>query len=274
MNDWSVRKFVVVGVLVTVGIWIVALGPAFLLTWWLPDTRVGTLGTAGDMFGAGSALFNGLGFYAVVLVLYFDLRERRRDLNNRVEDQKERRHSRTPFLVASVLDEGARIVRAKKIASGLTETTLVLDLSVENVSAEPAMNIRLTSFDRADREHKAHARIDDTPFGVGESAKREATAHFSASGWQAESLLKRLAEGRPTTIEVSLEYDSINATRWSSKVDYELNSSGAESRGIFQRILDGDESAYISEGTGFSSTTDEFLDFKVVPNSWKHSVVE
>ena len=30
MNDWSVRKFIVVGILVTVGIWLVALVPAFL----------------------------------------------------------------------------------------------------------------------------------------------------------------------------------------------------------------------------------------------------
>lgn len=274
VNNWSVRKVIVVGVLATVAIWLIALGPAFLLTWWLPHSRVGALGTAGDMFGAGSALFNGLGFFAVVLVLYFDLRERRRDLTDREKDRRERRHSRTPFLVASVIDEGARVVRAKKLASGLTQTTLVLDIAVRNVTTEPAMNVKMTSIDRADPTHTAYARLDDTPFGVGEAAKREATAHFSASGPQAEALLKRLADGQPTTIEVILEYDSINATRWSSKVDYELTCSGDESRSIFRRVLDGDETAYISEGTGFSSTTDEYLAFKVVPNTWKHAAID
>jgi hypothetical protein len=271
VNKWSVRKVIVVGVLATVAIWLVALGPAFLLAWWLPGTRLGELGTAGDMFGAGSALFNGLGFFAVVLVLYFDLRERRRDLTDREQDRKERRHNRTPFLVASVIDQGVRVVRAQKLGSGPTETTLVLDIVVQNVTAEPAMNVKMTCVDRADHEHKAIARLDDTPFGVGEASTREATAHFSASGPQAENLLRRLAAGQPTTIEVGLEYDSINTTRWSSKVDYELSCSGVESRNIFQRILDGDDTAYISEGVGFSSTTDEYLAFKVVPNTWKHA---
>jgi hypothetical protein len=273
VSEWNWKKVIGFGLLGTFIFWLVAILPVFLFVRFLPDDKIPTLGSAGDMFGASSAFFSGLGFFGVVLVLYFDLRERRRDLDHREEDLTERKHSRTPFLVPSVVEEGALIARATRLSGGYAETTLSLALLVENVSDEPAMNVALTSTSPADSMPGANVELDDTPFGSGDSAKRTAKVRFSCSGGAAEALLKRLADGTSTVIEICLTYDSINGTRWRSQVNYELTGQPAD-RELFRRIIDNDSEAFVEERPGFSSGDHPFLDFKVVANSWRHAVAE
>lgn len=262
---------IVVGVTVTIVIWLLALVPPFLLRTFLPDTWVPKLGASGDMFGAGSALFNGLGFFAVVLVLYFDLRERREDLRSRAAEATERKQSRRPFLVPTVVPEGVSVTRALKPSSGTAEAKVIISLKVENVSPEPAMNIGLASFDTED-DISAHAELDDTPFGSGSSAERDAEVTFALSGQAAEVWLRRLAEGQPIRVRLRLEYDSINDTRWASGVAYELRSKDLEARRDLQRVLDGDEAAFIGHGQGFDEPA--YLSFKVIAGSWDYEVVQ
>lgn len=271
MSEWNWKKIIGFGLAGTFVFWLVAILPVFVLTRILPNDKIPTLGSAGDMFGASAALFSGLGFFGVVLVLHFDLRERRRDLDHRAEDLVERKHSRTPFLVPSVVTEGALIARATKLNGGYAEATVSLNLLIENVSNEPAMNLSLVSTAGADEMPNANVEIDDTPFGSGDSATRIAKVRFSCSGFAAEALLKRLAEGTPTVIEICLMYDSINGTRWCSRVDYELSGQTPD-RALFRRIIDGDSEAFVEERPGFSSGDQPFLDFKVVANSWRHAV--
>ena len=56
-------------------------------------------------------------------------------------------------------------MRARKVASGLPETTLTLDIPNENVSAEPAMNIRMASLIRP-TESKGARKTDEIPSGL------------------------------------------------------------------------------------------------------------
>ncbi|MFD4327522.1 hypothetical protein ACFWQC_23005 [Nocardioides sp. NPDC058538] len=269
MINWNWPKIIGWGLFATVVIWFVALAPTLLVVALLPDSKLPVYGSAGGMFGASSALFSGLGFFGLVLVLYSDLKERRRDLSHREDDLKERKQSRTPFLVPSVAEKGSRIVRANKVDGRHMETSLTLDLLVQNVTDEPAMNITLTSMIAGDGMPGAHAVIDDTPFGTGDAAKKKANLHFSASGAAAEKLLQHLADGVATTVVIGLEYASINGTRWTSEVKYELKSQAAE-RILFQGIIDGNAEAFVEERPGFSGGDDIFLAFSVVPGSWTH----
>lgn len=264
--------FVSVGLIGTFVFWLVAVTPVFLLATFLPESRIPILGSAGDMFGASSALFSGLGFFGLVLVLHFDLRERRRDLKHREEDLKERKHSRTPFLVPSITEEGALVVRATKLEGGYTEVTISLSMQVENISDEPAMNVSLAISAPETGMPDANIDIDDTPFGKGDSGKRPATARFSCSGKPAESFLNRLNTGSSTSIEVNLCYDSINGTRWGSGVYYEISSIPRD-RSIYRQIIDNDSSAFIEERPGLIGADQPFLDFTVVANSWTNQVV-
>lgn len=273
MSGWTWKKIIGVGVAATVVIWLVALAPVFGVIALLPDKKVPVWGSAGDMFGASAALFGGLGFLGVVFVLYADLKQRRDDLTHRQEDLTERKQSRTPFLVPSVAEEGARVVRATRVDGRYAEATLTLELLIQNVTDEPAMNIALTSSAVGHQMPNANTEIDDTPFGSGEAAKKKASLHFSASGEAAEQFLQRLADGVQTRILICLEYASVNGTRWSSKVSYELAGQPAE-RELFQRILDNDSEAFVEKRPGFGSGDDVFLAFKIVPNSWEHDPIE
>ncbi|WP_161965253.1 hypothetical protein [Ornithinimicrobium cerasi] len=273
MSNWTWGKVIVWGLVATVAIWILGVAPALLAVFVLPESKLAQYGNAGDMFGASSALFSGLGFLGVLLVLFFDLKERRRDLTHRKEDFVERKRSLTPLLVPSITESGARVVRATKVSDTYAEASLTLSLQIQNVTDQPAMNTSLKSFIVGQGMPVVNTEIDDSPFGTGEAAKRFASLHFSAAGGAAEKILERLASGSSLTIVVMLQYASINGTRWESEVRHELSSRPNE-RTLFQGILDGDKDSYIEERPGFSSGEDIFLGFKVVPNSWKHTPLD
>lgn len=229
----------------------------------LDQSKIGTYGSTGDMFGASAALFSGLGFFAVALVLWSDSAERRRDLTDRAQ-------SRTPFLVPTIGGKGARVTRAVNDADH-AEVSLILELPINNVTDEPAMNIVLagTGSDGIDLP-AGNAKLDDTPFGTGDAASRTGTIHFACSGPSAKEFLVRLRSGQATTIKVALEYDSINGTRWASEVKFTVTSASSD-HDQFQRILDGDSASFIQGGSALGGGGDAVqLTYEVVPNSWKH----
>src|SRR5690348_16445085 len=109
---------IIVGCVVTVALWLGAPAASFVLSRNVSEPA--KVGAAGDIFGASSALFAGLGFFGLVVVLLFDLDARKGDLKDRME-------SRKPFIVPT-MPANCEVTHA---TTDGTHTSVVLRLDVD-----------------------------------------------------------------------------------------------------------------------------------------------
>lgn len=261
MSEWTWKRVVSIGIGVVALLWI--LGP--IVIWGLGQVindpnGVADYGAVGDMFGASTSLFSGLGLLGVAIVLYYDMRERRRDLVDRQE-------ARRPLLLPEIPDRGVILSRAATVGK-FPEITLTVDFTVANATDEPALNIELEAHsEKGSPDLDIVVDLDGTPIAGRDSGA--AQIRCSAAGPAAQAFLSRTSGEDLVVLTVQISYDNINGVRWRSVVRYEIASRPAD-RDTLAKIRDHDPDVTVgtpdtplSGGLAFTA--------KPVRNSWHQS---
>jgi hypothetical protein len=187
-------------------------------------------GTIGDMFGAVSALFAGLGFLGLIVALGFDIRERKRDLDDRKE-------ARRPYILATIPPDGVIFDKAYRSKSNSRlEVEFSAHVKLMNATDEPALNIALkTSHDLVEIDLAVETTVVDVP--VAPRGDRESVITFSCRGQDATALIRRFNGGSGIEILITATYASLTKLQWVSKCAYRL-APGEGNEPTFAKILD------------------------------------
>ena len=185
-------------------------------------------GPIGDMFGASNAAFAGLGFLGLVVVLLFDL--------------KDRKESRRPYLSPLIKPGASAITRAAWSQADHFEVTLEISVELKNVSPEVALNV-VCAADLADSKGSASADFrgvhEQYVLPIDASASGAATLRFYATGKEARQFLHPLTAGDgEVRLNVATDYQSLSGTRWRSSVVYTLQPLDGGANARLTQVLD------------------------------------
>ena len=245
-------------VAVVIAIPVIWLG-GWLLTIWLghrlPENSAAAYGPVGDMFGASSSLFAGLGLVGVGAVLYADLRDRRR--------------ARRPFLLPELPpEENVELSRARWQGQQF-EMSLRMKLEVQNATEEPALNA-VVEAGLAGPEVKADVVGPGLPFGS--RAKLEVWVLVDCTGDVARQSVDTLQAGKPLVMDIKISYSAVNDAAWASSVSLELRCERLSDRSMLAKVLDRHGPEVVdSPGDVLGGTDQIFLRCTAVPGSWKQS---
>jgi hypothetical protein len=254
MKRWIAVAAGLVGV---VAIW--ALSWAFVawLAGYVPEPMSGQFAAAGEMFGAGSALFAGIGSFAVFVVLAFDLRHRRAEYR--------------PFVVCS--PNRATVTKARwsdqEFYFGLR---LAFDIS--NATTVPALNVGInlaelswvTSADRRSVNH-ASTRVDDSPLQA--EKPREAVIRFDLTGVLAKEMAKLFERGDSAVVTVDIDYKGLNGTYWHSQAQYLLLLEDGNDRTLIGVAQSPNATEFVDDSDGVGVTNPVYFGFEAIAGTWK-----
>jgi hypothetical protein len=227
---------------------------------------VSTLGSTGDMFGAVSALFNGLAFLAIIVVLVYEMGERKKDLTEVSRLTAERLREMRPFVVPTAVKGGFRLSRGE-----WDDHEFACDLSAEfvlaNATGDVAINVLMsTSLESIGSVDvlsipSVESRVDLPLSGLATCSVRPT---FSLRGENAASILRALTNRSPIGLSLRVEYAALNGVSWNSVVTYraELDGDGPTRVG---HILAKNPDYYIKNSAGGRPLV---FDTSCVPGSW------
>lgn len=223
-------------VLLGLGVGIVALW--FSTVWIVPgflalvgSSRISDLGAAGDMFGAASSLFAGLGAFAVVVVLAIDLRERRMDLRHRQEEHR-------PFVT---LDPVEGEIQDARWNGDHFHLTVAFKFALANATPSPALNLRMSATATGGGANvPATVSLSNAPLNLATATTVEpriADVQHTATGDVALGLIRQLeASGGQIDVSVVVTYSSVNSVEWSSRVVFKGKLTAPLEMSVVSRV--------------------------------------
>ena len=240
--------------------WVAGLGAVAIVILWVltpfvirifyrivgDDTTM--LGATGDIFGVMSALFNGLAFLGIIVVLVYEMGERKKDLAEVERLARERHRKMRPFVVPGLESSGLRLGRAEFDGDEFV-CEMSSELSVVNASPDVAMNAIVTTVLSVNGARTWRSNLVTTVLDlpiIGEEPS-DVRSTFSARGEAANGLLRALAARGSVVIAVEATYEALNSAGWASKVRYalELDADGPDR---ISQILSKNEDFYIRGG--------------------------
>jgi hypothetical protein len=197
-------------------------GVVVWLKQWLADTGqpVENVGVVGDMFGIANALFSGLAFAGLIVVLVYEMRERRTDLSHRLE-------SRRPVLSVRFDDDGTRLATTQATVSRAQiderlEIDLRIDVSVAieslaDVALHPAVSLALSI--EGNEYFKQEEEI-----GLPIVADGHRTVDFlvQLGGRKGRELLEAMRNSSGVRMHIALRYGSVSEVIWCTIVEADI----------------------------------------------------
>jgi hypothetical protein len=247
-----VKKAIGFGILAVLILWfgVTVLVPALFSGLWSTGNAA-QAGHLGEAFGAASGLFAGLGSLGVVIVLAYDLRHRKEEFR--------------PFVTFSV--EQVKLSRASWAGTQHFSATLDLDIALTSLTPGPALNLTMKGKATVDSiSIVGDVVVANAPLPTDEA--RSATVNFSATGVEAEGLVRALASSG-VKVEFNARYEALNGTAWRSTVVFDVKARPADSDDVL-KTLDRTAGMEIEP-----SSTTEFaipatvLEGQPIPGSWK-----
>ncbi len=229
-----------------------------------PVDALAAYGTMGDMFGTVNALFSGLALAGVVLTLYWQARERRRD--------------NKPFLIPS-LDEqedgtGGVVISKPGKASAVIELPVVFEFSITNSSPAAALNVHV----QAGIVETSFKKGEALPLPIGPDGTSSLKLAGKIAGNDANTLVGNLRTGATLTLDVEVTYGNLDAVRWRTAVQYRLSldEHARERDGILLKAaIDDGQPESESPATGaWTGATKIALVLTPVQGSWSFGEVE
>ncbi len=246
-------------------VWAVVILNGWLHDWGQP---VAELGVVGDMFGAANALFSGMAFTGLIVVLVYDMRERERDLSDRME-------SRRPVLTVRFGNgENDGDVAQAAVSRAVYEVGHGVDLRLEitiplqslaDVALTPAFELAIVS---AGSVVWTEPRKIGLPISSGEKHGMRFVAQFSGDSGRA--LLTGLITTGTVRLRASAEYDSVSGVSWHTIVEAELRVA-PDDEGFARQVLSG--SGSVDKHAPGRVATSLKTDVNVDASSWKHGRV-
>jgi len=245
-------------------------GAVLVLHRWLIDSGqpVEELGVVGDMFGAATALFSGLAFAGLIIVLVWDMRERERDLADRME-------SRRPVLTVRFGDgESDGDVAQATVSRAVHESGRGVDLRLEiaiplqslaDVALSPAFKLEIVS---SGSTVWAESREIGLPINSGDSHVSQFVAQFS--GTAGRSLLTNLVAAAGARLRATVNYDSVSGARWHTIVEAELRIA-TDDEAFARQVLS--ETGVVDKHAPGRVATSLKTDLSVDASAWKHGRV-
>jgi hypothetical protein len=236
----------------------------------IPANMAARFGAIGDMFGAGAALFGGLGFMGLTIVLFYDIEARKRDLAHRFEDLEERRRTRRPYLLTTVPAENLKITRAVWSDQHL-DVTAAIGVQLENLTDEPALNIEVVAVLESSGVSMSTQKSELPP--MGSTGTASANFHHALSGQVALELLQSLERGADVWLRVEAGYESLNGAGWVSSAKFRLTCPGVPDRQLLARLTDSSSNERIESGGSAlgSATGPIYVTPKPVQGFWKQA---
>lgn len=209
------------------------------------------LGVTGDIFGSVSALFSGLGLFAVAVTLWLDASARQR--------------AKKPLVMCAFTEDSLVIDKASIDAP--KSMRLKVSASAHN-SGEVALNceIKLT-INAGEQDFRLPEFAVEQPLAPGGKSDFEVT-HL-IQGQQLDSLLAAIRLEQPISLTTNVECDSLEGVRWSTLVKHRVKCVQPISR---NRLLALEHSAdsFADQWAGAAAVN---LTMTVQPGSWSYKSV-
>ena len=252
-----------VGTLSVLLLWLAALTLPIKLSSRISTTDAQHYGPLGDMFGAASALFSGLGFLAVVLVLAWDIQERKRDL-------RDREQARRPYVTAKVESDQFSVQRAKWTA-GHFSLALEMLVTLENATDDLALNVAVSSSLLSGQTQLSSKPHPSGP-PLGPKGLANVSLLYETSGEEAQALITSLRSGQSLIVPVEVSYENLNGSGWTSSVTYLIECERLADRTLLERVLDRETGEFI-EGSGpaIGRTNSVLMTPRAKAGSWSQS---
>lgn len=259
---WFLAFLVAVFIALAVMVWAVITLHGWLIDWGQPILG---LGVVGDMFGAASALFSGLAFAGLIIVLVYDMRERERDLSDRME-------SRRPVLTVRFGDgesdgDGAQATVTRAVSEPKRGVDLRLEFAVPlhslaDVALSPSIELAVVSSGSVIWTEPQEIGL---PINSGDSHQLQFVAQFSGAAGRA--LLSNLIESGGARLRAVVSYDSVAGVRWHTFVEAELQIA-PDDEGFARQVLaeTGVVDKHATERVAAALKTDITVD----ASTWKH----
>lgn len=235
--------------------WIIGLAGSLTIAHFFSAAEVAEWGTAGDTFGSSTALFSALSFFGLVVVLWVETSDRKR----------EREESNRPLLVPELVVDGIQVLEAKSVG-GYLRASLALNVRIVNISTFPALNTSL-ELRGADVE-PAETTMRDFPIKSG--GEESAQIDLTLAGQKVTDLFTSLASGKTLRATLSASYQGLNAVDWTSSVDYDLRVMDVKTQDRLRKAAAGTGDIAGTEGA-FAGADDAIIEMTPVPGSWKQN---
>lgn len=210
----------------------------------------GNWGTTGDIFGAITALFNGLAFLSLIVVLVYEMGERKKDLAEVERLAEERHRTMRPFIVPQVPSAGLKLGRAE-FDEGEYVCDLIAEFNINNSSEDVALNVQITAClefgESRTWRNCAPPLILDLPIVA--DGPSDVRRTFSCRGDEANDLLRTLAGRGHLVIAVEASYVALNDAGWASKARYKLELD-VDGPSYVAQIVSKNDEYFIRAGAG------------------------
>lgn len=264
MKAWA--TLVLVGIVICV-IWLFAPGIALRFSAQVGDS-VSELGATGDLFGAVSALFNGFAFLGVIVVLAYEMNERKKDLARHADLAEERRQEMRPFITASIEEFAFSEAKWKE-----SECSCEVNVGLRFENASPDIALNVTSTVCVELTGGEARQTNSGPIEVGmpltENQPSKHSGRFSLHANDAKDFLELIRSSSGATLSVDVYYNSLNGTKWFSSVAFDFSVKDSEKYRV-DEILKKNVEYYVSGGFGANSPA---IEYSVRSGSWKQEVV-
>lgn len=253
--------------LVVIAVLIGSVRLVILTRGWLTDVGQSAteLGVVGDMFGAANALFSGMAFVGLIVVLVYEMRERERDLSDR-------RESRRPVLGVSFEDGDstsavtqATITRAK--ADGdhgvdlRVELTVVIE-SLGDVALSPSLKLRLSAPGEKDWTGE---EVIGLP--IVRAGQRPVNVVVLLHGKRGKVFLEAMRSSPGVRVHISVSYRSVSEVEWQTSVEADLRIA-LEDEGFVAKVLTND--GHVAKGVDGSIASALKTDVSPDVSTWQH----
>lgn len=264
MRPWLWFGAFLVAVLVALALMIAAV---LILRSWLSDwgQPLQDLGVVGDMFGAATALFSGMAFAGLIIVLVYDMRERERDLSDRLE-------SRRPVLTVRFGDgnNDGEVLQAA-VSRAVQETDRGVDLRLEiAIPLQSLADVALTpTFELAVVNEGSTVWTKSVEIGLPINSGDRHGLQFAAqfSGQDGRSMLSSMVTGSGVRLRATAKYDSVSGVTWRTTVEAGL-SVAPEDEGFARQVLAG--TGLVDKHSPERVAPSLKTDVRVDASSWKH----
>ncbi|MGG7305865.1 hypothetical protein ACQXVK_01610 [Curtobacterium sp. AB451] len=238
---------------ILVGVWLVVPILASLVD----AQSLAGYGQVGDIFGLAAAIFSGIGLLGVAFALSADTTERKR--------------SRRPFVLPSIDEDGAEIRRVEWTNDAL-DVRLRLSVTIRNESQDPALNIVVASPDLpAVGSGQSRSALAE-PLGATISDSTVLASRLYGS--KSQDFLRELQRGDEHRITLRSTYESLNGSKWCTKLDINLSCEKEPDRAKLGELLNK------SSGASIDGSTDEeygpgsiVLKVKPIEGTWRQEAL-
>ncbi|WP_146076894.1 hypothetical protein [Rathayibacter sp. AY1A5] len=220
------------------------------------------------MFGAANSLFSGMAFAGLIIVLLYEMRERERDLSDRME-------TRRPVLTIKFGDgvgdgEVAQATINRAVHEAERGVDLRLDFTVPlqslaDVALTPAITIEILSKGSVIWDKNQNIGL---PINSGAIHNISFVAQFT--GLVGAALLAEMNTSTGPRFRARMDYDSVSGARWRTTVEAVVQIAPEDAQ-FARKVLSGEGIVDKLALTKIASSLK--TDILVDTSTWKHSRV-